>query len=617
MKKLKYILFTILLIVFITPRTFAYQNTSTSYDIITQDYNSMLSSQTCNNTSLLDYFQYIINNVDWASSYYQVFTTLPTTYNVRDYNGYKVSMYLIPTTQIQNDYLLYRGTNNANQVGMSYQYGFNISPYYNTYNRRVDFQISVGVNSTPCNLNTIDYQNDIATLNLIDLLQNNHITTSGSNYLVNDYVDLSFNNSNSTYASFFEQNSTSISNNSSYNTTLWYYYSSFKYRYIPTDMSSNTFWYYKNINLINENKSYTIGDYFDSYFDLHTPIESPQFYSYNTELQTLYTNLIPSLLNNYQLKVNFTLPYDFFDFFPSASDYLDNIKFDYVCSGRVNHNGYYSYESFPCSLSYISLVDDDERTIHLTFNNVTISQSLTNYDKLYITIIPSYIDDSYSKTIYDFSYSYLLGSFYNTSYKGNIYENFNNLTIDFKYYISSNNSQSLSKLYIDKTYLTTDIKFATFFNSSQRQFDSIFANTYEEDYNFASYYITNDSDTGLMIYQETGSSSLSHLNLFFNEGIYISTDSLGSNEFYYIDKEGNITTGNYFVPISMGESNDYDMSGYTGVVSSFINGFSNDIVDLQVLTQDFYDSLPVIFQTFIFVLFILACIYFTFLLIKR
>ena len=98
------------------------------------------------------------------------------------------------------------------------------------------------------------------------------------------------------------------------------------------------------------------------------------------------------------------------------------MSFNYVCSGRVDNTNYYSYESFPCSLSSSYSIND--YNVSYTFNNLSTTQSLSNYDKLYVTLSSSFDSNLISNNISSFQYGYTLGSFLATSYKGNIYESF-------------------------------------------------------------------------------------------------------------------------------------------------------------------------------------------------
>lgn len=596
---------------------YAYENFNTSYNISFDDYNSQLENESCNDVSLLDYFDYIISNVDFSTSYYQVFVNYVLFDDLFDIQNPSLYVYLIPTSSIQNDYIQYRGTNNGNQVNAGGNYAFNISPYYNTYQYYFVLRRFVGTNGVRCYLENGSPIDTDVTGHIIDFIQNNHYIYENN---VNNFTIGITRIQNSTYASFFETTNTQINNNSSYNTSLWYYYSSVKYRLNPLDNSSSTFWYYKNINIIDKNIIYTKGDYISSYYELYPRVLKPTFIGYQTELNTFYTNLQPNQLSNYQLKVDFKVPQSILGFYQTPQEYIDNTSFEYICSGRVNSGDYYYYESFPCSLS--SSYTTTSNTITYTFNNVSYTQNISNYDEIFVTIIPKYNDSGVSTTVFNLNYTFTNGYFYNTSFKGAIYERLSGLlTLDFKLYFSSNNSPNNANLYIDTTTFDNTIYSLGFSNTSHNEFyqigQSILGNpnSYEILDHFRLTRVSNSFDTGIMVFQQNGSTRIPYLNLFFNGGMYIS-QNLGNDTFYYIDSNGSIQNGSFSPPL-INQNDEYNVSSYLSIVNDFIDSMSESSAQFGLITQNFYDSMPPFFQTFIFVVFILFCLLFTYLLIKR
>lgn len=423
----------------------------------------------------------------------------------------------------------------------------------------------------------------------------------------------------------------SISNDTSYNlldygftNSIYFYKLNFPFIYTkPTN--NNTRDFYKNI-VIN-GQELQLGENMLTYYDLYKTSTKPTFVGYSTSLKTFYTNLEPIDISNYNLKIDFKVPQSLLGYSQEPQEYVDNVKFNYYCSGRINNSNYYIYEKFNCSLT--NSYSLTESNVSFTFNNINTSKDLTNYDKIYVTIDSNYLDPNINKIIYDLSYTYSLDSFYNTDFKGTIYEDFNNLPLNFKLYLSSNNNLSNSKLYVrNSTLYNYGMKFAGFSNVTEQQnlvvgksvlgkyapssqdIDSSSSEFLETD-------VTNSIDTGIMIYQENSLVQLPKLELFFNSGIVLSFNNTDSNSFYFIDKEGNIQTGNFQKPINGDSTNNYDISYYIGVVNDFIDDLSDDTIQFSVLTQNFYNGLPIFFRTFIFVVFVLFCIYFTYLLIKR
>ena len=168
-----------------------------------------------------------------------------------------------------------------------------------------------------------------------------------------------------------------------------------------------------------------------------------------------------------------------------------------------------------------------------------------------------------------------------------------------------------------------NLKYIGFSNISQKQNlvigTSILGTPLENNSSeFIAAQVSNNIDTGLMIYQENGNLFVPNLQLFFNGGIVLSLNTtINNNDFAYIDNTGTIQNGTFEKPVISSDDTSYDISYYTNYVSSFIDDLSASSLAISIYTQEFYNSLPLFFQTFIFVIFILACIYFVYFLIKR
>lgn len=621
MKKIKYFIFAILSFLLISIPTNAYVNTDTSFNIDV-DYRTMLESRVCGGVNAYEYIDWLTKQVDWSTSYYQLFIA-ESNIGTND-----IYFYLQPSsyfTQYNEPDGYTRNLNifgyNANYGGYSHSMWFR--PSYDDYYGLVTFYYG---NTVSCS-NVTDVYNDSLTLWLLDVFQNGY-RQGGSSSL--GYYTLS--TSLQGHISRYQGNYINYNNNTSYDFNYYYIYSSRKLLYYDGSFNANnninnTSKYYKKVCLVNENKCYEPGDYFDSYMDLH-PIEpepvEPTFIGYKESLDTFYTDLSPSDFTNYQLSVNFKVPQSLLGFYQEPQDYIDNTTFNAICSGRINNsNNYYTYDNFPCSFnSGYSLTDSQ---ITYTFNSFTTSSSLTNYDKLYITINSNYLDSNVSTVIFDFNYTYNLGNFYNTQYRGSIYEKFTNLPLNFRMYLTSNNSLSDSDLYLRSFKLINYNIYLRGFSTTTYQQNlaignSLLANIIEgTDANFEFYnaQVSNSIDTGIMIFQQNGSILVPYLDLFFNSGVILSiNNNSSSNDFYYIDNTGNITHNDFIINIQQ-NNNNYDISYYISVVNDFIDNLSSDTLEFASLTQNFYNNIPLIFQTFIFVIFIIFCLYFTYLLIKK
>lgn len=589
-----YILF-LLLIMFLCTPVFAYENTDTSYNLTMQDYDSQLRSVDCgSNGTMYNVINDIIDNFD--DTYYNLFIGQPMS------NGNSIVLYISRNNAPYNLYL-YNGT--TTNILTS-------SLYFSTSQFRFPLYVMT-------NLVCSNYQERSDYQRFVNVYTNNLSSSSDLNNFYWDNYNApnrsSTDNTNDNYENF-----TSLNNNDSFNTSLWFYYSSQQLKY---SYYTNNSYYGKNLCITDNDTCYVKNDLIPSYYDLHhndTP-DTPSFIGYKTSLDTFYTSIPVNNVNNYQLKFSFKVPQSLLGAYQTTSEYIDNTRFNYVCSGRVDNTNYYSYETFPCSLT--SSYTSTESSIEYTFNNFTTSSSLTNYDKIYITIDSSYIDDNINKIIFDLSYNYSLGDIFNTSYKGAIYEKFTNLPLNFRVYLSSNNSLNNSSLYVRKfNFINYNIKYNGFSNTNQQQNlvigNSILGNINGESVDFISTQVSNNIDTGIMIYQQNSAIFLPSLELFFNSGIVVSfNNNSNSDTFYYIDSNGDIQSDNYIKPDYNDSSNDYDISYYINKVSSFIDELSNDCIEFSNYTQFFYNGFPLVFQTFIFVLFILACVYFTYLLIKK
>lgn len=599
MKKFYLFLFSILLIVIFTPKTYAYYNESTSWNLTMQNYDSFLKNTSCGeNGSFYEVVNDFIDNT--STEYYDLIVGPPVITND---NVSSIRFYIKWKSTIQYRSLQY--------------YGFNSSPsstlrlkmVFSSNTDRVPY-LSITDNTCSNYQNTSGYT---MFKNLTDTGNYNSATTTGD-FIYNFYGPLE------EYSSYMSFGPNYFSNDLSYNTDTWYYYSSSPFLFGRYNYTNNSI-FNKKLCITDNDTCYVLNDTLPSYYDLHhnDAPDTPQFIGYKESLDTFYTSLLPSDISNYNLKINFRVPQSLLGFYQTPQEYLDNTTFNYICSGRVNYTDYFTYESFPCSLN-MSYSNDDS-TITYNFNNFTSNATLSNYDKIYITINSNYLDSNINTVIYDLKYTYNLGEFFNTSYKGNIYETFTSLPLNFRMYFSSNNSTIDSNLYV-RTYnfINYDIKYKGFSNTSNNVNlvvgSSILGIPIEEPSNFINVNVSNNFDTGIMVYQENASIPIPKLELFFNGGMVVSLNTnLNNNNFYYVDSTGSIVNGNFTLP-QKEDNTKYNISYYVNIVNNFLNDLTNDSLEFATLTQSFYNSLPLFFQTFIFVVFILFCIYFTYLLIK-
>lgn len=586
-------------ILFFTIPVNASVDTNSTFNVTIPDYDSNFENYTCGSENVKDFLHNFLDSTDFDSTYYDLF--------IDNNFDSQIVFYLIPKNNDNiNNYLQYRGQLNSYSLSYNFRYWndnySNARWYYLFYKSCTsDISSSNSWNSFLTALNT-------GTIG----------STSSDNV-----GQLSSNSSNQIpYFGGTQTLSSIIYNGSSYDTSLWYYFSSRKLQYNATNstLNNNTL-SFKKLYLVDNDTTYNIGDEIPSYYDLYgvspTPIE-PTFKNYQGSIDTLYTNLNVSDFTNYSLKVNFDI-----DNFDDPLLFIDNINFDYVCSGRVDNTNYYSYESFPCSLTSIYSINGN--TIEYTFNNIVTSQSLINYDKFYVTIKSNYLDPSISTIINSFNFSYNYGDFINFKYDGPIFETFHNLPLNFKLYLSSNNINSSESVVDVFDYNLFDYGLKVYYTDN-RTFDikgdiSHFrdcVNFEECTYlNYYGYIVSNLFNYGLLVTQQNSVIPFPTLKMIFSSGQILSFNNTSNTDFYIIDSQGVISNNNVNIPIINNSSNNYDISYYINVVNTFINDLSSDSLELASITQNFYDNIPPFFQTFIFVLFIISCVYFTYLLIRK
>lgn len=609
MKKLRYVLLFILCLFLFKTNTYALSNYDTNFNINVYDWNTFLSNVNCGNDNLKEVIDNLIVTTDFESSNWKLMI----------YKGYttnNVYLFLVPKNSSKNN---------------MYYSGFRVSPTTRTqlvYSFGSPYARYLRIKTDSCNSNSIDLTTSNSYISFLNLLNNNtYVKISDS---IGDFTngDTSIDDLPWYSSELYNNNLgfTTFSNNESYTINdNWFYFASFPFIFnyqIEQGQTNYNNYYYKNIVI--DTVTYTFGDELPSYYQLYNssviPSE-PNFIGYQDSLKTTYTNLSVNDISNYSLKLKFKAPQSILGVYQRVEDYVDSTSFDYICSGRVNNTNYYSYESFNCSLSNSYTINDN--IIEYTFNNLVINQSVNNYDKIYVTVKSNFNNNDFTSVVFDLSYTYSLGSFLNTDYKGNIYESYTNLPLNFKLYLSSNNSLLDSNVYVkDYSLLYYGINYRGFsntsFNMNSIYGSSILGSLGGEKQDFSKLQVSNSIDSGAMIYQENSAIPVPSLDLIFNQGIIISFNNTSSNEFYYVDSTGNITNNIFNKPlISDDITSNYNISYYIGVVNNFIDDLSTESLEFSNLTQTIYNNFPLMLQTFIFVTFILFCIYFIYLLIKK
>lgn len=601
MKKVKYYIFALIFLFSFILNVKAEANYSTYYSITIPEFESLDTTQQYQDMTKHEILEYF-SNID--SEYFNIITMFE--------NGNYVYLYLLPKNYSSIHYDMY-GRYTANMR----------TSYLGLYNT----DSNIPVKSVQLNVHSsYDFIDSTEYTTIMNCLNNNNCWSSYSQVGGNIYNVFTSISNNLISDMFSYADTTGIVNNNSYTidsiTLIKYFYSSQVSIFSNNTRTTPSGYYYKKpiINGIEVNSSTSYPTYKELY-----PIDLPvtnDFINYSTSLNTYYSNFLPSSFNNFNLSLNFKVPSSILGYSQDPQEYIDNTFFTAYCSGRINNTNYYSYESFPCSISYTSSISSD--TISYSFSSLSTTSSLTNYDKVYLAIKTNYLDSNINSVVYGLSYTSSGFSIVNTEYKTSIYENFDNLPLNFKVYISSNNSLSNSDLFIKKyNFIDYGLYFRGYSNTSQQMNlfvgESILGDTLvtEENQGYIKLQSSNNIDTGILIYQYNSSIVLPKLELFLQPDFVLSINSTSnSTNFYYVDSNGDIVNSDFNV-IFETKSNRYDISYYIGVVNDFIGDLSTDSLEIANLTQTFYNNMPLVFQSLIFVLFILGCIYFLYLLIKR
>lgn len=304
------------------------------------------------------------------------------------------------------------------------------------------------------------------------------------------------------------------------------------------------------------------------------------------------------------------------DYYSSDYESILGFPYSYYIFGRVNNNdNYYSYEKLDCSTSYISsIITDDSPHIYQTFfgnNNITCTQNLSNYDSFYVDLYfnptNSYVMNSLR---YKFSQGYgkIFDLSYNT-YGSNyfIYETFNDLPSNFSISLSTKLDSTEVQLFTNNKFVIGDT-----FTTSDRTLHRGGSSRY----NFGV-----GLGTTAMIYNLPNQyNSTTDLSLMFDYPVILSVGTNGSDygsQFYYYDSQGTIIHDTVDNTGVVNVDDSLNINPYMNSVYEYLEGFRGKIVSFGDLVQRYYDSLPVFFQNFIYLVFVLFCINFVYLVIRR
>ena len=388
-----------------------------------------------------------------------------------------------------------------------------------------------------------------------------------------------------------------------------FYYSSLNFIFNPTSAEvRDRDIYLKKISFLGN--VYNVGDRIDSYSEISADFVNPLKKNKNSYGE-VYFNIDKNNLSNFSFTTTFkTIAY--------AQDYVLNTAFTFKYFGRVVHENYYTYEPIKCTLPNNSFAyNQNEHDVSLAINHFNCTSDLTNYDKIY-----GYFDwykteqDEFSLSVYDVEYSSTNGNTYVSEFLqgAELMEEFKLLPSNFKFGFSSTSSF----LAMAHVFSSTDYTLAQGYNN-----DSLEPIKYEQENSRndkpIKFIYGNKVDTIYSVYNDYSRYlGFTDLKIFMDSSTLLSFDNSLSTELIYYDKEGNIVSNSLNMPMDYDYTNNqYNLDNYFLVVSKFLDNISADVSDFASVVQNTYNLIPDFIAQFIFVLFILSCVYMLYKIIKR
>lgn len=431
----------------------------------------------------------------------------------------------------------------------------------------------------------------------------------------NGSVSISFPVSNMT----FDNNNSFIIPYSNYNSVGGFiYYSDVDLRYVSTYSPTSGRAYYKklifNDSIINLN--YNIPTYLDLFpyddenFDINKELD------YYNSLSSFYFRINKSDISNFSfsyefnpmttLSLNITNP-DYFD------NFYDELNSEFKFFGRIYNStdNYYTYESITCTLNHI--YQKNSNSITSKGNNLSCSSDLSNYDYIFvyfrqfvnsINVSPSVIglNTSVNGALYH----------YGNNFNGYIYDIFTNIPSNFKI--------SFSSYYLDSALVLSSVENGAFAEYIGTTDNNSYIPMAQSNFPFRIAYGFSKSNYYVIYGDSSIYSGTRNIEVFIGDKTIISFNNTdNNNNFYIYDENKNISniSANVIYDINLNYGESYDLSYYFKQVDNYVNGLSIQIINFGNLTQNLYDNLPDFLQLFIFVSFILFCVYFTYRLIKK
>lgn len=331
---------------------------------------------------------------------------------------------------------------------------------------------------------------------------------------------------------WFYANTDSLDNDSSYtfnlstNTGLFTYYSQVPLTYnkslSPGKAMSSQIYYLKSVSF-NGNVLDT-GDTVPTYCDIYDCDGSSNIdwlpYSFEKFGDIFVSNVSKDKLSD--IKIDFS-----FNFYDTA--FVDDLKFQTILYGRKNKSTYYTYENLEdCKI--FSNIAKGKKEITYTFTGLSCSNTLENYDNIYIQLRPYNYDHTTNVNIYNpiikTNYGFI-DHIENGSAHFTIMEHFSDLPNNFNMILST----------------LENLSYATFHSSHNNVLMSNINRSDNRIGHVATSQIASygKSDfTNLILYNYASNySGLTNLNVFFHSTSILSYST--NNNFSYYDSTDNIT----------------------------------------------------------------------------
>lgn len=620
----KYIKYLILIFVcFLSFKTnvFAtiYANPNTNYNITIPNY--LLDIRMVDDTHTFgDFIQYLAS---YHSDYYDLFVYAGpgngSTFGSSS-DLFSTSINLLPknTDYTYGSLYAYRYSSSTSYLLWFYTDSNLISYDWVNGGSLLQFQSSYPHNNS---MNTSDLFTHQKTIDFLDCYVNNNcsnLQSPSSNRKFNRTLSFSTNLSNT--------NSPNI-NFSSYNGSLlnMLYYTT-KDVVINSPFENYPLYdsYIKSIRI--NGIDYSFGDSLPTYcsiFDVCPIVENKTFIDYKTKLGTIYTNMLPTNVSSFDLKVAFDTSNI------TALQYLQNLDYTWNCYGRVNHNNdYYTYEEFPyCDFEQNGVFDSDSEHLNLLFNNFQIYDfndqvinDFSRYDKIFNYISFQYKDDSLNKTISNLDVSFNGGLYYDDYFSGVIYDRFDLLPNKFKLFLSTSKQDNS---YFSVAYSGTTATDKYFINRQQYRLSNLepVGNVGFVGTSFSRFSVNGASGLGYMFFHQISNQNLGtetmSLDFLLMPNIIISLRDSNSDNFYYIDSSGNIVSNDIKINYDNVPEDSYDILYYVDKINDYLDNLESNFFDLGDMIQSFYDSTPAFFQDSLLILFILFCMFTIYKFIKK